>query len=201
MAAKTDYEWTEPKRRAALLIAEDHLTVAEIAEQLEIGDSTIYRWKRELEFQECVQEHVAAIGNRLERYEIAKRSRRVAAKNDRWLRMQRVVEARAEEHKNAPGGATGLLVRTERAIGSGENTRFVEEYAVDTGLLKEMRDIEKEAAAECGQPLASREEITGANGAPLLPDADEVLARLIQREKNGSQQPSGDGSGVAEVPS
>lgn len=65
--------------------------------------------------------------------------------------MLRVIEARSKDMAEVPGGDTGLLVRKLKSIGSGENTKTVEEYAVDTGLLSELREHEKQAAQELGQ--------------------------------------------------
>ena len=49
--------------------------------------------------------------------------RRVDALNDRWNRMRRIIEARADDpdYAKAPGGTTGLLIKTYKRIGSGEN--------------------------------------------------------------------------------
>lgn len=52
---------------------------------------------------------------------------------------------------DVPGGKTGLLVREIKSIGAGPNSREVEEYKVDTGLLKELREHERQAAIELGQ--------------------------------------------------
>jgi hypothetical protein len=51
----------------------------------------------------------------------------------------------------APGADTGLLMRTWKQIGSGDSAVIVEEYQVDTGLLKALLDHEKQAAQELGQ--------------------------------------------------
>jgi hypothetical protein len=50
--------------------------------------------------------------------------------------------------RSVPGGETGLLVRTGRFIVNG---KAVDVYAVDVGLLRELREHEKQAAIECGQ--------------------------------------------------
>lgn len=67
--------------------------------------------------------------------------------------MKQVIDERAidPEMMKAAGGSTGLLVRKLKQIGSGENAELVEEFEVDTGLLKEMREHEKQAAQELGQ--------------------------------------------------
>ena len=55
------------------------------------------------------------------------------------------------------GGSTGLLTRSVKAIGAGKFTRFVDEYRVDTALLRELRELEKQAAIEQGQWSEKRE--------------------------------------------
>ena len=83
-----------------------------------------------------------------------------------------MIEARAEEHKDVPGGSTGLLVRQVKLVKiysvpgqdleddepdaadvlcSAKLNQVVYEYAVDTGLLKELREHERQAAQELGQ--------------------------------------------------
>src|SRR5262249_27057215 len=77
------------------------------------------------------------------------------ALNDRWSRMQQIIEARANhpDYANIPGGRTGLLVRSVKQIGSGDSARLVEEFALDVALLKELRAHEKQAAVELAQSL------------------------------------------------
>jgi hypothetical protein len=69
---------------------------------------------------------------------------RVRALENRWQRMHQVIDARAADAtmKDVPGGTTGLLVRTYRSIGGDT----VVEYAVDTGLLRDLRAHEEQAA-------------------------------------------------------
>ena len=66
--------------------------------------------------------------------------------------MTEVIRQRAVNLKDVPGGGnTGLLVRQVKGIGKGEDFQVVEEYAVDTGLLRELREHEKQAAIELGE--------------------------------------------------
>jgi hypothetical protein len=70
----------------------------------------------------------------------------------RWIRLHRVIDARAgDKTMTAPGADTGLLTRTHKQLGSAEYPNVVEEYQVDTRLLKELREHEKQAAQELGQ--------------------------------------------------
>jgi hypothetical protein len=77
-------------------------------------------------------------------------SNRVDALNERWDGLQQVIKERAMASAE-PGAGSGLLVRTFKQIGSGDFAKVVEEYAVDTGLLKAPLDHEKQAAQELGQ--------------------------------------------------
>ncbi|MBV8071739.1 MAG: hypothetical protein JO270_17645 [Acidobacteriaceae bacterium] len=67
-------------------------------------------------------------------------------------RMEAVIEARGKdpEHQKAPGGDQGIQVRTIKGTGGGDNFVRVEEYEVDTGLLKEYREYQKQLAQEKG---------------------------------------------------
>ncbi|MHC5543152.1 hypothetical protein ACYOEI_33435, partial [Singulisphaera rosea] len=87
---------------------------------------------------------------------IAILERRVDALHDRWLRMQTIIEERAadKEMDGVPGGKTGLIVRQTR--GSGPDAEPIDDYVVDTALLKELREHEKQAAQELGQWVETR---------------------------------------------
>lgn len=84
---------------------------------------------------------------------ISVKQSRIDALNDRWERMKQVIVERAVDPnmQHVPGGKTGLLVHQQKAIGAGPSMQIIDEYNVDTGLLKEMREHEKQAAQEMGQ--------------------------------------------------
>jgi len=177
-SAYKPFEWTAEREQAALLFAENELTDVEIAARVNVCRRTLYIWKEHQEFKDRITAHVKKIGSVLLRHAIAKPARRIAALNARWNKMHQVIEERAADPDLAdiPGGKTGLLVRQTKGIGTGKNFQVVEEYAVDTGLLKLMNDTERQAAQECGQWLektditTSGEPITLVKGVP-----DEVL--------------------------
>jgi hypothetical protein len=105
---------------------------------------------------------------------------RVCALEDRWLRLQQVIVERAAsaEMQRVPGGRTGLLTHAVKGIGAGENFQVVDAYDVDASLLREMREIEKQAAQEVGQ-WTEKHEHTGADGSPLaIEPAFEELRKL-----------------------
>lgn len=122
---------------------------AEIAAAVGVTRQGLALWKQHQEFQARIAHHVQTFQEKIVANGIARRQNRVNALNDRWHRMQKVIEERADEHDGAAaGGGTGLLVRQVKLASTGVQ---VEEFAVDTGLLKEMRETEKQAAQELGQ--------------------------------------------------
>jgi hypothetical protein len=50
-------------------------------------------------------------------------------------RLELVMGERADDMADVLGGSSGLLVREVKQIGSGESSRMVEEYKLDTELL------------------------------------------------------------------
>lgn len=142
------FAWTEPRVQAAALVAADDLFDGEIAQQLGIDPKTLYRWRQHPVFQARVAEHVAAAEKQALEHGIAQRPKRVAYLDEIWKKGRRLIAARAVEHADVPGGETGLLVRQVKLSATG---REVVEFVVDTGLLKELRETNKQAAQELGQ--------------------------------------------------
>jgi hypothetical protein len=162
------------QEEAAFLVADDKLSDEAIAGKLDIGRVTLHRWKKLPEFKARLNEILAEVRRRLKARGIAAKENRVAALVDRQKRMEEVIRARAKEHKEVPGGRTGLLVKETRFVkvlevkqkpkisesgeAGQEETIYptkqmvpVDYYAVDTALLREMRDTEKQAAVELGE--------------------------------------------------
>lgn len=141
-----------------MLLAEDRVIDAEIATLSGVTLRTLTRWKGDPAFRARIEHHKAVMAAVVEAEGISRRENRVRALNDRWQRMQRIIEQRAEDmgqpDENGyviPGGDTGLLVRQTKSIGFGENNTVIEEYAVDVGLLRELRAHEEQSAKELGQ--------------------------------------------------
>ena len=148
-----EFTWNDDRRLAAQLVAEGNLADIDIAAKLGVTRQTIWNWRKTPEFQEFVDELQEAFKTEVRRRGLADRERRVRALNDRWNRLQRVMEERADDPAmaNVPGGRTGLLVHDVKSVGSGYSAQVVDLYEVDTGLLKELREHEKQAAQELGQ--------------------------------------------------
>lgn len=151
-------QWTERHELAAKLVAEGRLRNAEICAQAGISTSTLANWKNKAEFAARVDEIVEAFRAAVRRRGIAVLERRVDALNDRWLRMQQVIEERAaaKDMAGVPGGTTGLIVKQAKAVASDGGPQSIDDYVVDTALLKELREHEKQAAQELGQWVESR---------------------------------------------
>jgi hypothetical protein len=147
------FEIHQPQIEAAQLLANGELGDGEIADRLGIARSTLWHWKQRPEFTALIDEHLARFREEVRRRGLANLERRVRALNDRWNRLQRVIEARADhpDYAEAPGGTTGLLVKSVKQIGVGRDAREVEEFTVDAALLKELREHEKQVAQELGQ--------------------------------------------------
>jgi hypothetical protein len=147
------FELHQTQIEAAQLLANGELGDGEIADQLGIARSTLWHWKQRPEFTALIDEHLAQFREEVRRRGLANLERRVRSLNDRWNRLQRVIEARADhpDYAEAPGGTTGLLVKSVKQIGVGRDAREVEEFTVDAALLKELREHEKQVAQELGQ--------------------------------------------------
>lgn len=86
------------------------------------------------------------------KYEIARRFRRVERLNKRWLAIEDLIDARGTELTGtAPGGETGLLAHDIKVVGGGDNAITVDVYEFDAALIKEERELAKQAAVELGQ--------------------------------------------------
>lgn len=160
------------REHAASMLAGDYQPDRVIAAEVGVTMMTLNRWKRDPEFQAAIARHREEQRAAVASEGIANKQNRVRALNDRWQRMQRVIDARAvtkppkvihsqesagrEEPDtiDAPGWDTGLMVEVVKKIG--QVTEF--RYEVDTGLLKEIRAHEEQAAKELGQWVEKTEQ-------------------------------------------
>jgi hypothetical protein len=64
---------------------------------------------------------------------IARKERRVAVLNNLHEKLIQVISERSDtpDLADVPGGKTGLVMKTLKGIGSGDNFKVVEEYEVD----------------------------------------------------------------------
>jgi len=198
------FRWTGRRERAALLVAQDELSDQAIADSLGIAERTLERWKRNPVFAERVQALIEQIRAAILVEGIADRVARVKRQNDRWERIQRLLDARAEANADLTGGDTGLVVREVTYLPGGA-TR--ERHEFDAAVLRELRELEKHTAQELGQ-WTEKKELTGKDGGPLEVKVDDARERLIarlaslaerRREAGSDSRPEPDGSGEAAV--
>ena len=85
----------------------------------------------------------------------------LAVLNDLHQRMLQVIEERAlsPDLASVPGGKTGLVTKTLKGIGKGDDFQVVEVYEVDTGTIAKIGDVQKQVAEELGQ-WVRRSEVT-----------------------------------------
>lgn len=136
----------------------DGMTAAEIARQVSTPKHPITRQA----VSAFIKRHQAELAvtqakvvQAVEDYLIAHKVNRIAALDDRWQRIRRVIDQRAADGaknwQGVPGMDTGIVVHQLKQIGAGKNAMTVDEFVVDTGTLAEARAIEKAAADELGQ--------------------------------------------------
>lgn len=147
------FDWTTKAVDAAQMMAEGKLTQDVIAEKVGVNRTTLFRWAKNPEFAARVDSLIDDHRRIVRRRGLAILERRVEAQNDRWLRLQRVIEERADDPEmlDVPGGRTGLITKDYKTLGGGESSQIMPIYSVDTGLLREIREVEKLAAQELGQ--------------------------------------------------
>jgi len=158
---------TKKAERAAQMVAEDEVSDEQIANRAGVSRQTLGKWKRHPVFAARVEVILAEYREKIVAEGIANKQNRVDALNDRWYKMGRVIAERATDSaiQDVPGGKTGLVIRQLKQIGAGREAQVVEEYAVDTALLKELRAHEQQAATEVGQWTEKQDVTSG--GQPL----------------------------------
>lgn len=186
---ETPFRMDARKERAALLLAEDERPDGEIAATVGVHVSTLWRWRQHPDFAARVGDHVGALQAAMLRYRVAKKRERMRVLDDLHAAELAVIDARAARYAAKLGddpeavaasaarrvfagkdrddadipaeAATGLLVEKETVNNAGHRTV---EWAVDTGLLREIRATHEQAAKELGQWV----ERTEANGTQVV---------------------------------
>jgi hypothetical protein len=159
------FTWNAKRHRAAILVAEDDLPDHAIAKEVGIGKRTLEDWKAHPDFMAQVGGHIGQLQASALKFSIAKRHKRVGDLDKLYRKAMDVVELRAAQYcgeadtpaeaarrifrnGTVPEAVTGLLVKKESISGNGIIST---EWAVDTGLLKEIRALQEQAAKELGQ--------------------------------------------------
>jgi hypothetical protein len=143
------------------MLAEDRYPDERIAELCEVSRATLARWKADGSFSARVDEITALYSDRALKFGLARRERRLQVLSDVHERVLTLIDERASDASmvSVPGGSTGLLVRNVKSVGKGEGCQIVNEYTVDTSLLRELRAIEEQIAKELGQ-WTEKQELT-----------------------------------------
>src|SRR5262245_15630090 len=149
----TRFCWSADRSRAACLLAEGRLTDEAIARDAGVTRRQLARWKNHPEFAARVALLARDLDAACAKRGIGRRLQRLRALDERWEKMLQVIAERAADPTLArvPGGPTGLLARTMKTIRHHDDVLAIPEYAVDTALLRELREHEKQAAVELGQ--------------------------------------------------
>ena len=179
------------------MVAEDAQTDAQIGAEVGIDARTLFRWKSDPDFAALVDAHITEFAQVVKRSGIGRVENRVRRLDRDWHRMREVIESRARDAAGAssaqralieatlkqggsqaqalqfasevggiaPGMETGLLVRTVKFNKQGDE---VEEFAVDTALLAEIRAHEQQAAKELGQWVEKQQSDIGGDSLTLL---------------------------------
>jgi len=184
MKSGPTWEWTASKETAALLLAEDSLSIPQIAKQLHLSEKTIDRWKQHPDFKSRIEANVAAFRTRFLEYGLARKENRIAALTDLFRRQQLILQERGAslEMQSVPGGKSGLMCVTWRQLGQGEEAQLIPEYAADTGLSREIRGTLDQVSVELGQKSEKHElEVKKTYDAGRLGElTDDELGTLIE---------------------
>jgi hypothetical protein len=175
---------------AAQLIVAGELSLVAIADAVGVTDRGLRKWRTEPAFiarvDEIRDEYRAIVRAR----GVAVREHRIEAYDRRSRLLDRVLASRAADKnlKKLPGGDTGLVVITRWESIKGapdEEPTLIPVHAVDTAMLKEWRELEKQAAQDMGQ-WTSKQEVTGAGGGALSVSLEAAIAKVY-----GSDNPTG----------
>jgi len=156
------FKITSKHLEAARLFA-DGLSRRDVAAKLGQKDHIVKHWYEQPEFQAEVDAFIEADRAAIRNKGIAEKQNRMEAYNRRWNLLNQVIEARSvwDAVQDVPGGKTGLIVRDFKG------SMNYEVFKIDVGLLKELRELEKQAAIEAGQWVEKREETGNAQQLPV----------------------------------
>lgn len=174
MAKSATLQNLTKKQRAACLLAEDELSDEAIAQDVGVSRQTLAAWKHKPEFAALVGDYVGQVQAAMLRHTIAKKHKRLAVLDDLHTKALQVIEERIVEG-GAPGESTGIVVHQMKQIGAGKDAQIVDEYVVDTGLMREIRSLHEQAAKELGQWVdRSASEVTTSVVQIVGIDADDL---------------------------
>ncbi len=143
---------TELQNRAIALLALNQ-AATRIAKDLDIGRSTLYRWKELPEFRARLEEAFAETRRQIRTTGAAVKEVRIRAKKRRLNRFYNILAKRAgnPERGGAEWDETGFMVRREACIGGGQHGKYVVEYEFDKTIADAILDVENSIADELGE--------------------------------------------------
>ena len=141
------------REEAAQLVSEDRLIDAQIAEKVGISRQQLTRWKASKAFAARVEELGAIWTERALKYGLARREKRVSVLCAMHDKLLAIIEERGQDAalQAVPGGKTGLVCKTLKGIGKGDDFQVVEVFETDTAILKELRGLQEQISKELGQ--------------------------------------------------
>ena len=159
---------------AAVMVAEGRKSYFAIAAKCEVSRQTICNWVKAPEFAAEVERIREEFRKEVAGYSITQRADRIARLQSRWMGIQQVIEERAEQELDFPGKSSGLVVHDVKSIGHGPNAEVVDVFRFDAALIKEERELAKQAAIEVGD---WEEKVKHSGTVDTLSD-DERAARI-----------------------
>jgi hypothetical protein len=138
--------------RAAMLVADDHLTNDQIAADVGVTRHALANWKRREDFRTEVERVRTLVRDEVLREGIARKANRIRALDDLFHRIEQIIEERAADPamQNIPGGKTGLVKRTVKSIGFGASATIIEKFEFDAAVSKQYLAVLEQAAKEMG---------------------------------------------------
>ena len=164
------------QERAALLVARDDLSDAQIAQQCGIDRRTLTRWKKRAEFQAQIEQRRRVWRQEREAQNVAKRKACFASLDSHWKRLWEIVANRdtSSEMRNVPGGRSGFLYGRQKTFRSEGKVHVITDYYLDSKVPRQLRTLEVQAAKnlqQWGEPLENPDGSNVAascnNGCPL----------------------------------
>ena len=94
-----------------------------------------------------IQEAIAEWRDQIRKQGIADQTFRIERLNELDRRYWQLIESRAAQYADVPGGDTGLIVKQVKPTADG----VVVEYVADVAVTREIRDLQKQMATELGE--------------------------------------------------
>jgi hypothetical protein len=176
---------SQKKIMAAAMIGEGRYTLNEVAQTVGMSRRQLLAWKSHDEFKVMVNNSAEAYAKRFLSEGLAKKERRLAVLNDMHERITTAVFERGESDDMAevPGGRTGLVTRTLKGIGKGDDFQVVEVYNIDTPVVDSLISIHKAVRDELGQNIM-KHEFSNPDGSPIQPPKITVQVLQVVNKKD-----------------